>query len=131
MQAFTFLRDVNDYKPLDAFIGNLSAGITCKDQLLQLIYQSLNLPEYFGFNWDALCECLRDFHWIHEKHIILIHQAFPSFKEETLVVYLEILSEACLDWKASEDHRFEAVFPSAEEERISLLLAKKPRSANR
>ncbi|MFR9164902.1 MAG: barstar family protein [Dysgonomonas sp.] len=33
----------------------------------------MRFPNYFGFNWNALLDCLRDFDWIEEKYIILIH----------------------------------------------------------
>ena len=36
------------------------AGCHSKDQLLQRLATSLQLPASFGDNWDALADCLRD-----------------------------------------------------------------------
>lgn len=124
-QIFNFLDDVDHYNPQNAFIVKLPSGITSRDQLLQLLYEKLKLPEYFGFNWDALFECLRDFHWINEKLIVLVHKALPSLEDKTLTVYLEILSDSCLDWKPGEDHKFEVVFPEADRKKISTLLSRR------
>ena len=36
------------------------APVFSKDTLLHAIYQSCELPAYFGFNWDALVDVLSD-----------------------------------------------------------------------
>jgi RNAse (barnase) inhibitor barstar len=32
-----------------------------KSNLLSELYKKLCFPNYFGFNWDALLDCMRDF----------------------------------------------------------------------
>ena len=36
-------------------------GVHSKHTLLEVIARELRIPDYFGHNWDALEECLRDF----------------------------------------------------------------------
>lgn len=48
------------------------AGCHDKDELLQRLAISLRLPATFGYNWDALADCLRDLHWIPAwGHVLL------------------------------------------------------------
>ena len=68
-------------------------------------------PDYFGLNWDALSECLRDFHWITEKGIVLVHDELPAIDEASLQTYLNIIIDAVNDWKEGEEHYLEIVFP--------------------
>jgi len=35
---------------------------------------ALQLPDYFGENWDALFECIRDFSWIREPNKLVVFE---------------------------------------------------------
>ncbi len=39
------------------------APVFSKVTLLHALYQSCEFPAYFGFNWDALRDCLTDMSW--------------------------------------------------------------------
>jgi RNAse (barnase) inhibitor barstar len=43
---------------------------TCEDLFLRLA-QEMSFPNYFGMNWDALDECLRDMTWLPAKGYVL------------------------------------------------------------
>lgn len=45
------------------------------DGVLRQFYDGLRLPDYFGWNWDALSDCLRDLEWLHADHCVLIVEA--------------------------------------------------------
>ncbi len=34
--------------------------------------RALTLPAYFGWNWNALSECLRDLRWIPAQHYLIV-----------------------------------------------------------
>lgn len=122
INAFLFVHDINAYHPDDAFMVRLPAGIKNRDHLLTLLYGLLMLPGYFGFNWDALYDCLRDYNWLDKRLIVISHEELPSLDKQDLKVYLEILADSCLDWKPDEEHRLEVVFPkSLRVEILSLL----------
>ncbi|MCA9792322.1 MAG: barstar family protein [Candidatus Eremiobacteraeota bacterium] len=40
------------------------AGPRCKQELLEQLAEVFGFPEYFGYNWDALEECLGDLGWL-------------------------------------------------------------------
>lgn len=55
------------------FLAELDgSAIRSKDQLLRLLGNALRFPAYYGVNWDALEECLRDLDWISEPSIVLV-----------------------------------------------------------
>ncbi|WP_246212244.1 barstar family protein [Streptomyces abyssomicinicus] len=41
------------------------------DGVFTQFYEALRLPDYFGWNWDALRDCLSDLHWISAQHFLL------------------------------------------------------------
>ncbi|MFF1833991.1 barstar family protein [Streptomyces sp. NPDC058231] len=45
------------------------------DSVFQQFYDGLKLPDYFGWNWDALFDCLRDLKWLPADHYVLIVEA--------------------------------------------------------
>lgn len=52
-------------------------GISEKQMLLSLIAESLMFPAYFGFNWDALDECLGDLSWLQKPLVRIWHDDIP------------------------------------------------------
>jgi RNAse (barnase) inhibitor barstar len=36
------------------------SDVKSREELQELLYSALNLPEYYGHNWDAFDECIRD-----------------------------------------------------------------------
>lgn len=106
----------------EVFYAHLRPDIHKSEQLLQALYQILWLPGYFGFNWDALNDCLTDFFWIREKKVVLEHAGLPNIPEAELKIYLEILRDAVLDWKDDDDHCFEVVFNGHDQDRVIELL---------
>jgi RNAse (barnase) inhibitor barstar len=52
-----------------------AAAVRGKDDLLRAIAAALRFPDYFGMNWDALLDCLRD---LAERvpadgHVLFVH----------------------------------------------------------
>ncbi|MFF8844349.1 barstar family protein [Streptomyces sp. NPDC015127] len=45
------------------------------DAVFQQFYDRLGLPDYFGWNWDALSDCLRDLKWLSADQYVLIVEA--------------------------------------------------------
>jgi RNAse (barnase) inhibitor barstar len=119
---FIFTDDQDRPELRGSFKGFVGPGIFDADKLLDEVAKSLNFPAYFGENWNALFDCLRDFNWIEEERICLIHKEVPSIEIEDLKVYLEILRDAVNDWKDGEDHEFFVLFPASSEGRVRSLL---------
>lgn len=112
MKGLKFIKNPQAFISDADFVAHLS-GISSKDELLKQLSKKLNFPEYFGHNWDALSDCLRDFHWIEQQKIILVHDDCPQLNEHELSTYLQVLFEAVQDWKKGEEHSLETVFPES------------------
>lgn len=106
----------------DVFTVNIPPGIKDAPTLFDVLYEKLELPGYFGFNWNALSDCLRDFHWIKEKDIALVHTDIPiTANENDTEIYIEILQESMNDWKDGEEHSLRVFFPLKHKEFISKI----------
>ncbi len=46
--------------------------MTDVDGVFTQFYVNLRLPDYFGWNWEALRDCLCDLHWIDAKHFLIV-----------------------------------------------------------
>lgn len=116
---FEFTDDVISNE-VSAFVARLPRGLSSKDELLQALYESLQFPGYFGFNWDALSDCFRDLHWIESPVVVLVHPDVPQLEPGELDTYLELLAEAVDSWRQEEDRVFRVVFPAEARERLTL-----------
>jgi hypothetical protein len=95
----------------NAYVASLPTGIASSSALLDALYVALQLPGYFGFNWDALSDCLRDLHWMKQRMVVLRHGDLPALPESELRIYLDVLSEAVTSWGAEEEHSLVVSFP--------------------
>jgi hypothetical protein len=120
-EMFKFAEPGTTWCDGDSFIAVVSAGINDAMELLKELYERLNLPGYFGFNWDALSDCLRDFDWIKERNIVLIHEDIPALPVDDLKNYLEVLDVCVRSWKPNENHRLIVVFANAFRHRIEQM----------
>lgn len=53
-------------------------GWTSEDDLFRALSSALQLPDYFGHNWDALDECLAE---MAEDVVLLVHDAASLWRE--------------------------------------------------
>jgi hypothetical protein len=119
--AFTFIESGTTPAETDSLVAVVPQGVTSAKQLLETLYERLKLPEYFGFNWNALEECLRDFHWVKQRDVILIHEDLPTLTSTDLANYIGVLDECVRSWKPDEDHRLVVMFPKSCQARIEQL----------
>ena len=107
--------------PRGAHVARIPSGIDSKTALFRALVPALALPDYFGANWDALEECLKDLSWIGKKTVALVHEDLPALPKKELATYLSILSEAVKDWSEDEDHTLTVVFPAKTEKALRVL----------
>ncbi len=107
----------------EVFYARVGPDFYKSEHLMQTLYYLLWLPGYFGFNWNALYDCLTDFSWINERRIVLEHVELPKLPESELKTYLQLLRDAVLDWNSEDEHCFEVIFDYRDRERVVELLA--------
>jgi hypothetical protein len=107
------------------FVARIGPGIRTRERLFEVLRHELRLPAYFGENWDALSDCLRDLSWINERRVVIQHAELPPLGEDDLSVYLDVLSECVKDWKSTDSHQLVVVFPQAARPTLSAM--KEPR----
>lgn len=105
--------------PRGAHVARIPAGIDGKTALFRALVPALALPDWFGANWDALEECLKDLSWMERKLVVLLHEDLPALPKKELATYLSILSDAVADWKEGEEHALVVVFPAGAEKVLS------------
>jgi len=114
-----------DHVVAEDFVLSLPEGIESKSDLLSHYAGAGHFPAYFGNNWDALNDCLRDFSWIRQKRIVIIHNDLPlSNNAKELLTYLEILADAVKFWKRHEQYELLIVLPMKTEATVARLLNK-------
>jgi len=82
-----------DHLVLPVRLGDSASKAAALDELAR----ALDMPRWFGHNWDALEDCLTDLDWLPAQPILLVvegHLATPE-EADTLV---SILQSACDSW---------------------------------
>lgn len=120
--SFKFLTEPKKYSPTHTFIVYIPQ-IVNEEQLFDALNKQCQFPEYFGFNWNAVYDCLRDFHWISVKKICLIHEKLPKLETTSLIIYLQLLEDVVLDWQGDQEHSLEVIFPLDSKDEILQCLA--------
>lgn len=74
-----------------------------KEQLLRALKEGLCFPDCFGFNWDALQDCITDLSWLQGivKVDVVIKNSSKLLNDEddsSLQVFLEIMDYAVSFW---------------------------------
>ena len=114
MPGFRFVEQPELHETGNARAAKIPASVRSKQKLLRILAGQLQFPAYFGNNWDALEECLRDLSWLAAGNIEICHLDLPlSPGGQDQRTYLQILQSAAAFWTKNGERRFEAVFPTA------------------
>jgi hypothetical protein len=120
--AFTFVPDTRCFAASDALVARVTGNISTPQQLFDLLYHLLTLPGYFGFNWNALSDCLRDFHWVGQSKVIIVHDKLPELPPSEMRTYLEVLRDAVVEWRSGEPHSLQVVFDERDRVRVEAAM---------
>jgi hypothetical protein len=93
---FQLVDDPAAFRDEAALVVRIPAGIRSKQKLLGFLADRLRFPGYFGWNWDALEECLNDLSWLGgEQRVAIVHEGLPfGAGGEHRRTYLQILAGA-------------------------------------
>ena len=110
MNKIKFEQNPKSFTKDSAFVVH-QFGIENMSELLNFYFLKLSFPSYFGFNWDALYDCLSYLDQIKEHEIIIVHDELPRLEHDNLVTYINLLNDAASNWKENEEHVLEIIFP--------------------
>jgi len=93
---FLLVDDPAAFVAEEALVVRIPAAARGKEKLLGALAGKLRFPSYFGHNWDALDECLRDLSWQAPRgRVVIVHEGLPfSPTSPNLATYLAILADA-------------------------------------
>jgi RNAse (barnase) inhibitor barstar len=86
---------------------------TDTDAVLREIAETLEFPDWFGGNLDALADCLNDLSWLAAPGYLLVLEHIGAWREqaaEDVEAVVEILQDAAARWGA-DDVPFWAMLP--------------------
>lgn len=94
-RSFQFSDDIPADSNGSALIVRIPARLNRKRKLLAEYARQLRLPGYFGWNWDAFEECLRDLTWLEGiTQVTIFHRDVPFANSPDLQeIYLSILRD--------------------------------------
>ena len=92
---FEYISDLTGFRAPGSHIARLPGRLGRKRDLFRALSNGLKLPAYFGHNWDALEECLRDLSWLGAgTPIVLLHEHLPLADKQQRQTYIQILRNA-------------------------------------
>ncbi|MBW4705162.1 barstar family protein [Micromonospora sp. RL09-050-HVF-A] len=75
--------------------------MTNADQVFYDFSDALLFPSYFGWNWNALSDCLRDLHWLPADGYLVIvenaHRLLPNSTQDQHIL-LRVLARTVDHW---------------------------------
>lgn len=81
---------------------------TTKAALLQRLAEVLEFPPWFGGNWDALEDCLKDLSWLRAPGWLIVLEGSESLARADLRELTDVLAESARYW-IGHDRPFYAV----------------------
>lgn len=75
--------------------------INNKADFLKTASKVINLPKYFGYNWDALQDCLTDLSWFEAPSYLIAYDQWQNFAHnypQDWQILNDIFSEAIAYW---------------------------------
>ena len=95
-----------------------------KDALMTSFAESLELPRWFGRNWDALEDCLSDLSWSQASGHVLLIEGADALAADERGILLDVLGSAAAHW-AGRGRPFFAVLVGGSEELAALYREKR------
>ena len=86
-----------------SFITRLDgARMADVQELFEVFSRELHLPAYFGWNWEAFSECMRDLSWVPASHYLIVVENSSRLlirEPEERESFFVIMREAGKQWR--------------------------------
>jgi RNAse (barnase) inhibitor barstar len=79
--------------------------VSNKETFLNEFALSLQFPDYFGNNWDALEDCLTDLEWVSAQGYVIFYEDAGNFTQQhpqDWKIALDVLSSAVEFWQKQD-----------------------------
>lgn len=79
-----------------------------KEQLMIIMKEALSFPDYFGMNWDALDEAIKDLSWLEDTNAISANimnsnKVLADTTEKDCNIFKQIMDSAVTYWKTADE----------------------------
>ena len=115
---FQYVKNINEISEKNNIFVVKIETIGSKEELLEVYNKNFKFP-YFGYNWDALYDCLCDLSWIEEENIIIAHSTIKMSDHSLRKIYLKILNDVLISWKDDENKKITVFFMEEDKKIIS------------
>jgi RNAse (barnase) inhibitor barstar len=104
-------RAASDVAVLEATRGSQLdvVAIELSNDVFGVLAKSLDFPDWFGRNWDALEDCLSDLSWRQARGYVLLFRDFEALDQDQLGILIDVLASSAEFW-AGRGKPFFAVF---------------------
>ena len=114
MTGFSFVEEPDTYREVRGIVVRVPGGIRSKRKLLSVLADKLAFPRYFGWNWDALSDCLTNVVASAKQPIVIVHADLPFGEHSELrQIYLSLLYDVAA--RADLGGSLQAVFAARDE----------------
>ena len=119
---FLFVDSPREFRDPAALIVRIPRGIRSKEKLFAILADQLHLPRYFGWNWDALEELLRDLSWLPaDRPIAIVHEDLPfGAGGENRSIYFDVLRAVLTHWASLAGRPLQVVLPTELRDQFTL-----------
>jgi len=115
-RGFAAVDSPADFRDSGALVVRMPCGIRSKEKLLAILADKLRFPGYFGWNWDALEECLRDLSWLPARQgVVIVHEDLPFGDGVNRSLYFSLLRNVLAHWSSDRSRSVRIVLPSGVE----------------
>jgi Barstar (barnase inhibitor) len=111
---FNFVGDLPADTPIKsgAVVLTVPAKVASKQCLMAVYKQGLGCP-WFGANWDALYDAMRDLSWLGDKDLVIEHVDLPfGEKRRSRILYFSLLQDALEDWQLENPAKLTVRIPA-------------------
>ncbi|SKC08630.1 Barstar (barnase inhibitor) [Luteibacter sp. 22Crub2.1] len=112
MKGLSFYQMSPVYVSDETFLLRIDLHISSVQELMSALHYGLWLPGCFGFNWNALFDCLLDLTWLPCAQVVIYHSSLPRLPDEELARYISVLSDAVNEQNDGTRPRLSVVFPA-------------------
>lgn len=96
------IKSQKDYIAKDEIKLVIDHNLASADQLFDAFRKALQFPDYFGFNWNALVDMMRDLSWLKGKGVSILVTSLAGLNASDIKNLIEILAMCDVDEPSGE-----------------------------